>query len=102
MSNWATTEKYEPFESEDEARDARPKSLTYERAESLIPRYFNDPWPAERMTREEAVYIMRLIETGSWRWMACMVLGDSNQVYGSWLIQAANLVLRPPGEKGSE
>ena len=107
---------FAPFDDEASALAARPRSLTPERVESLMPTLAPNPeweraraagelpdgirhffgmwrsaWPEGRMTREEAEWILRLAETVSQRWLAGLVTGDDNQIIGANLIEAAHL-----------
>ena len=99
----------------------RPKSLTIDRAFSLLPTSNIDPewkrkndagllpegflgacgmltleWPEEKLTKEEAEYVLYLESQGSMRWVAGQIFGDSNQIFGMDIIKAAKMVL----EKG--
>ncbi|MDO9225173.1 MAG: hypothetical protein Q8M09_20725 [Pseudomonadota bacterium] len=94
--------------------NARPASLTPAHAEACLPGYEINPdwqarrdrgeipdgirgmggmlrlvWPEERFTEEEARWILTLRETTSWRVLANEVLGNSNQIFGMGLEQAA-------------
>lgn len=52
-------------------------------------------WPSIKPTEEEARWILALYEHGTMRWVASIVLhGDSNQIRGSELLEAARRVRR--------
>lgn len=96
----------------------RPASLTPQRAYSVLPKYTTNAewqrkhdagelpddvtglfgmlsveWPNERLTEEEAQYILWLKEQGTMRWLASEILdGDDNQIHGANLIEAAQMV----------
>ena len=50
-------------------------------------------WPDSRPTREEAAWILALIEHMSWRSMGDVVLGDSNQIHAMHLIEVSRQVV---------
>lgn len=107
------------LEHRDTCIRARPASLTLARAESLLATMdINPEWQQKsdagelpegiegcfgmfdvipsnvQPTREEAEWILALLEFGSWRWMASVVLnGDDNQVHAMHLIEASQRVL---------
>lgn len=101
------------------ARMNRPESLTVERAFSVLPKWEINPewkrkkeagelpegimgvcgmvttvWPEETLTEEEAKYILWLKEQGSMRWLADQIFGDSNQIFGMEIIEAAERAMR--------
>lgn len=49
-------------------------------------------WPETTLTEEEARYILHLRKTHSWRALADEILGDSNQIFGMDLEEAAKRV----------
>lgn len=96
----------------------RPDSLTVERAFSVLPTYDINPewkakkdagelpegilgmcgmllavWPEEKLTTEEAQYVLWLSEQGSMRWLADEIFDDSNQIFGNDIIEAARRAL---------
>src|ERR1043166_585657 len=96
------------------AAPARPESLTQEHALAVLPTMDIDAewqrkhdagelpeglmglrgmlaliWPAETLTKEEAAYIIWLKDQGSMRWLAEELTGDDNQIFGMFLIEAA-------------
>lgn len=102
-------------------RKLRPESLSYERAMSVLPSYDIDPewkrkreagelpegflgacgmltesWPEDRLSKEEAEYVLAASELGSMRWLASELMGDSNQIFGMDIKRAAELVIPPP------
>lgn len=98
---------------------ARPESLTLARAESFLPTMDIDEewqrkhdageledgllgmrgmlaanWPDTVPSREEAAWILALLEYGSLRWMASIVLhGDDNQINAMHLKEVSERVL---------
>jgi len=98
---------------------ARPESLTLARAESFLPTMDVDEewqrkhdageledgllgmrgmltttWPDTVPSREEAEWLLALLEFGSWRWMASIVLhGDDNQINALHLKEVSERVL---------
>ena len=107
----------EPFANATEAWLLRPASFTIERAVACTPTFDISPeWqrrkdagelpdglrgcrgmltkvPApQRMTREEAVWVLRLAATGTLRWVSEVALDDGNQITGDLLVGAAREV----------
>jgi hypothetical protein len=97
----------------------RPSTLTYKHAWACLPGYeVNPEWkrksdageledgfmgicgmlrqtPAEeRLTHEEAMWVLALHDIGSMRWVAGMVFNDDNQIYGDDIIEAARSVMK--------
>lgn len=98
---------------------ARPESLTLARAESFLPTMdvddewqrkkdagqledgllgmrgcFKTVWPDAVPSRDEAEWMLALLEFGSWRWMASIVLhGDGNQINAMHLKEVSERVL---------
>jgi hypothetical protein len=108
----------EPFADESEAIRHRPASFTVERAVACTPTFDISPeWkrkrdagelpagfagvrgmlmevPArQRMTREEAEWVLRLHATGTLRWVSEVALDDGNQITGDLLVRAAREVV---------
>jgi len=102
----------------DDVIRARPESLTYARAFAILPTLkINDEWqrkydagelpegiaglsgmleevwPDDKLSKTEAAWILALHELGSYRWLATIVLLDSNQIFGCQLVAAAQAAL---------
>lgn len=103
---------------------SRPRTLTIAHAEACLPSFEIDPewqarkaagelpegvlkmtgslrtvWPDERLTLEEARWILAMRKHLSWRSLADFVTGDGNQITGMHLEEAAQRVLG--GERNS-
>lgn len=92
----------------------RPSTLTLDRIERCLPRYELNPdwaakrdagllpdgparllgmlrqvWPEERLSAEEAEWVLAVREHASWRALARYIVGDDNQITGMDLENAA-------------
>ena len=92
----------------------KPTTLTIDRCEAVLPALGVSPewqrkhdagelpeglagfrgmlqevWPEAHLTLEEAEYILWLHGQGSIRWLANELMGDDNQIIGTFLIEAA-------------
>ena len=100
----------------------KPKSLTSERAFGVLPQLemneewvrkkeagelpegiasmfgcMKTVWSEEKLTKEEAEYVLWLEKQMSWRGLAYEVFGDSNQIFGMHLVEAAKKVIETNG-----
>jgi hypothetical protein len=96
----------------------KPKSLTPKRAFALLPEMrineewqrkkdagelpegmagifgcMDTIWPEEKLTKEEAEYILWLSEQMSMRCVAAEIFDNGNQIFGSDIIEAAKRVI---------
>jgi hypothetical protein len=92
----------------------KPESLTVEKAMSCLPKMTTNKewerkhdagelpegvmglcgmvdtiWPDEKLTRQEAEYVLWIAPQMSMRCLAATICGDSNQLFGMWIIEAA-------------
>jgi CRISPR-associated protein Csx16 len=107
-----------PTPSLDDLLCSRPRTLTIAQAEACLPSFETNPewqakhdagelpeglmgmvgcmravWPEERLTEEEARWLLAMREHLSWRSLADFVTGDGNQITGMHLEEAARRAL---------
>jgi hypothetical protein len=80
----------------------RPRTLTPERARSVIPSWMlGNDWPDKRLMKKEARYVLWLYERHTMRSVAAEIFGDSVQWLGDQIIEAARRALEPKETKGA-
>lgn len=121
MSSQFPASERQALPSLDDLLCSRPRTLTIAHVEACLPSFETNPewqakydagelpeglmgmagclqsvWPEERLTIEEARWILGLREHLSWRSLADFVTGDGNQITGMHLEEAARRALERP------